>query len=468
METMAKAKTARHLALEALWRIENKGEFAKRALEEAFHDPLNPADKSLVMEIVYGVQRHRGRIDWIIERQAERNIETIDPWIRNILRMGVYQILFLDRVPPWAAVDESVGLAKIHGHSGIAGFVNAVLRNIIRNREDISLPQIEEDPVFHISVLYSHPEWLVRRWIGRFGVEETVALCKANNEIPPLTIRTNTLFIDRGNLLESIREEVGDAELTPLSSCGIRIKGYHAIKELNSYKRGWFQIQDEGAQLIAPILDPRKGERVLDACAGMGGKTTHMAEIMGNEGEIIALDSDEGRLNLLRENTERLGIKIIKEKKADSTSNLSNLGTFDRILVDAPCSGLGVLRRHPEGKWRKKEGIIGEFQKIQMNILRNVSSLLKPQGKIVYCSCSTEHEEGEEVIKSFIRENSGFYLDDLTSYLPETVLENGFFRVYPHRHGTDGFFAARLRREVSRDLSRAGRPERIEGHDYEH
>ncbi|MBI5199424.1 MAG: 16S rRNA (cytosine(967)-C(5))-methyltransferase RsmB [Nitrospirae bacterium] len=452
MTTLLKSKTARHLALEALYGIDIEGKFAKNALDEAFENPLNPEDKSLIMEIVYGVLRHRRRLDWIIETLAERDIKTIDPWIRNNLRMGVYQILFLDRIPEWAAVNESVELVhrilrtKVYGHTGVAGLVNAVLRNIIRKKEEIRYPSIEDDPVLHISVLYSHPEWLVKRWVERFGINETVSLCKANNEIPPLILRTNTLLISREELLYALREDVENAEATHLSYYGIRIKGFPHITELQAYKKGWFQVQDEGAQLIAPMLDPRKGERVLDACAGLGGKATHIAEIMENNGEIVALDIDDKRIRFLRENIERLGIKIIKILKADATQNLGYLGTFDRILIDVPCSALGVLRRHPEGKWRKKEGIIKEFKRIQSAILNSVSSLLKPGGKLVYCTCSTEPEEGEEVIETFLKENQDFYLDDPSSSLPEGVLNKGLLRVYPHIHSTDGFFAAKIGR----------------------
>jgi len=218
--------------------------------------------------------------------------------------MGAYQILFLDRVPEWAAVNESVELAKLYGHTGVAGFVNAVLRNVIRNREGITYPSLKDNPFLHISVLYSHPEWLVRRWVERFGIDETISICKANNEIPPLTLRTNTLLINREDLLNDLNEEVGNAEATPLSPYGIKIKGFPPITELRSYKRGWFQVQDEGAQLIAPMLDPKKGERILDACAGMGGKATHIAEIMRDDGEIVAIDTDDKRLKLLREITD--------------------------------------------------------------------------------------------------------------------------------------------------------------------
>ncbi len=446
MATMVKSKTARQLSLEVLNNIETKGGFAKRAIDDAFDNPLSPQDKSLIMEIVYGVLRHRRRLDWIIEARAGRKIETIDPYARNILRMGTYQVLFLDRIPEWAAVNESVELAKLYGHSGIAGFVNGVLRNIIRNKDALTYPSIEDNPILHISVVYSHPEWLVRRWVKSFGIDETISLCKANNEIPPLTLRTNSLLISREELLYALREEVEDAEATNLSPYGIRIKGFPHITELQSYKKGFFQVQDEGAQLIAPMLDPKAGERVLDACAGPGGKATHIAEIMGNNGEIIALDMDDGKLKLLRENIERLGIKIIKITKADATQDLSHLGTFDRILLDAPCSGLGVLRRHPEGKWRKTEGIIKEFQRIQSAMLKSVSPLLKQGGKMVYCTCSTEPEEGEYVIENFLKENPDFYIDNPSSNLTAGVMDKGFLRVYPHIHGTDGFFAAMIGR----------------------
>ncbi len=417
-------------------------------------------DRAFITELVYGVLRQRGLLDWIIEKFTKKPIKKSSPLIRNILRLGTYQLLFLDKVPISAAVNESVRLAK-EKEKRSSGFVNAVLRNIDRERERIPYPEIEEHPLEFISVRHSHPAWLVKRWIERFGIDKTIALCKANNEPPPFTIRTNTLKIKRDELKKQLKEFVDSIEDCSVSSNGLILKGPANIADYPAYKEGLFYVQDEAAQLISLILDPRPNEKILDACSAPGGKATHIAELMGNKGTVIALDVSKKGIGLLKENCKRLSIDIVRSylmdaatMSADRQGDLGEIGRdgFDKILIDAPCSGLGIIRRHPEGKWQKKEELIFESQKIQKRIIENLSKYLKSGGVLVYSTCSTENEENEDVVEDFLNNHPEFKVDDIKQYFSETgkmlVDEKGFLHTSPVNYRMDGFFAVRLRKIV--------------------
>lgn len=373
--------------------------------------------------------------------------------IRNILRLGAYQLLFLDKVPVSAAVNESVKLAK-EKEQRSSGFVNAVLRNIDRERNKIPYPEPEEHPIEFISVRYSHPAWLVKRWIERYGIDKTIELCRLNNEAPPFAIRANRLKINREGLKELLRKDIDRIEDCSVSSNGLILKGASNISENPAFKEGLFYVQDEAAQLISQMLDPKAGEKVLDACAAPGGKTTHIVELMEDKGEIIALDVNKKGLGLLKENCERLGISIVKPYLKDAAKDISDIAKdkFDKILIDAPCSGLGVIRRHPEGKWQKKEELILESQKIQKRLIENLSGYLKDGGALVYSTCSTEKDENEDVVEDFLERHPEFKIDDIKQYLPETgrmlVDEKGFLHTSPINNRMDGFFAVRLKKEL--------------------
>lgn len=433
--------------------MERGSAFADSLLDRSFEKKdLLPLDRAFIKELVYGVLRQRGLLDWVIEKYSTRRLNRIRPWTRNILRMGSYQLLFLTKVPLSAAINESVKLAKRYGGIPSASFVNAVLREIDRRRDELRYPEVSEDPVKALAVRYSHPEWMVKRWMERYGIDGTAALCEANNKIPPLTIRTNTLKAERKELADELKKEGVAVELVEVAPTALKIESPVPIKELNTFKKGWFYIQDEGAQLISLILSPAHGERVLDACAAPGGKGTHIAELMGNKGEVIAIDNDRDRLKLVRDNARRLGIDIIKTYKADASKDLARHTVagkkFHKIIVDAPCSGLGILRRHPEGKWRKREELIHKYRRLQTDILEAVSVLLSPDGVLLYSTCSMEPEENEEIIEDFIKRHPDYKVDDPEPYLPPRAKaftdEAGFFRTFLNPYGMDGFFAARL------------------------
>jgi 16S rRNA (cytosine967-C5)-methyltransferase len=355
----------------------------------------------------------------------------------------------LSRTPSSAAVNESVELAKRTRGKGGAGFVNAVLRSTIRQKDEIRYPDIDQDPALHISVAQSHPLWLVQRWVKELGVEETLRVCKFNNQISSLMLRTNTLKISRTDLIEKLWKK----ELRPLpttfSEEGILLQDPPPTSDLPFLKEGLYIIQDEASQLITSIMDPKPGERILDACAAPGGKTTHMAQTMENRGEIYALDLSQGKLDWIEEMCQRLGIKIVKTVKGDAAASLpvSNGFVFDRVLADVPCSGFGTLRKNPDLKWRRGEKDIQRLSELQFSILNHLSAYVKEGGVLVYSTCTVFHEENEDVVEKFLNEHSEFQLDGVDKVLPEKchpLIHNGYFKTFPPKDGMDGFFAARL------------------------
>jgi len=391
----------------------------------------------------------------VIRHFSKIPFEKIEPGTLNILRLGLYQILFLTRTPSSAAVNESVELAKRVRGKGGAGFVNAVLRSSIRQKDEILYPDTEQDPALHISVVQSHPPWLVQRWVKELDVEETLRICTYNNQISPLALRTNTLKINRADLIEKLREK----ELKPFPSTfsedGILLQDPPPTSELPFLKEGLYIIQDEASQLITSVMDPRPGERILDACAAPGGKTTHMAQAMENRGEIYALDLSKGKSDLIGEMCQRLGIGIIKTVKGDAATSLpiSEGLVFDRVLADVPCSGFGTLRKNPDLKWRRGEKDIKRLSELQFSILGNVSAYVKEGGVLVYSTCTVFHEENEDVVERFLDKHREFELVPMDQLLPEkfhVFIRNGYFRTFPPNNGMDGFFAARLAKRSSR------------------
>jgi 16S rRNA (cytosine967-C5)-methyltransferase len=436
----------REKALEILSRVET-GAFADSLLDRA-RQAFNARDSAFILELVYGTLRNRTLLDWTLNQFSTQPLAKTDTWTRNILRLGAYQMLFLDKVPVSAAVNTAVDLAKDHGNK--SSYVNGLLRNLDRKRASIVGPG-PDDPVKKLSILHSHPEWLVRRWVKRFGEEKTEKLLRENNRPAPLIVRANTLKTTRDRLKASLEAEGAAAIETAYSTVGLEIISSPGLRSLTAYAQGWFMVQDQAAQLIGLMLGPRPGETVLDACAAPGGKATHLAELMENRGLVIALESDQGRLGRIRENSMRLGITIVSPVRGDATKYQE--GRFDKVLIDAPCSGLGVLRRHPDGRWNKNEKTIRERAVLQRGILENCAKLLKPDGALVYATCTTEPEENEEVIKTFLAEHDEFAQEGPQRFLPAStarlVDDKGFFRTFPNEPAMDGFFGMRLVRKLS-------------------
>jgi len=452
-------KSPRAICLDILDRVKGADVYPDRLLTDSFkrYRYLTSLDRAFLTELTYGVFRWRGRLDWVIRHFSKIPFEKIEPGTLNILRLGLYQILFLSRTPSSAAVNESVELAKRIRGKGGAGFVNAVLRSTLRQKDEIRYPDFGQDPTLHLSVAQSHPLWLVQRWAKELGVEETLRICKFNNQISPLTLRTNTLKINRADLIEKLREK----ELKPLPSTfskeGILLQDPPPTAELSFLREGLYIIQDEASQLVTSILDPKPGERILDACAAPGGKTTHTAQTMEDRGEIYALDLNKGKLDWIEEMCQRLGIRIVKTVRGDAAASLpvSEGVVFDRVLADVPCSGFGTLRKNPDLKWRRGEKDIKRLSGLQLSILGNVSAYVKEGGVLVYSTCTVFHEENEDVVERFLNEHPEFELEpmervasafiaDEKSEVFRPFIQNGYFKTFPPANEMDGFFAARL------------------------
>lgn len=396
-------------------------------------------DQSLITELVYGVSRQRGFLDWRIDQFSQ--VKKIKTPTRSILRLALYQLLFLDRIPDYAVVNTSVDFAKEADGVAAGRFVNGLLRSIIRSKNTLPSPS-RENLVSYIALTTSHPEWMVSRWLARFGEEKTLVLCASNNEIPPMTLRVNALKISREKLIEELRAAEISAEPSPLSPSGVFVKGVSVVS-LPSFQRGDFYIQDEGAQLTAYLVDPRPGERILDFCAAPGGKTSHLAELAGGKANITATDVHVDRLSLLIKNLNRLetpGVVVEETAAALGSDRL-----YDKILVDAPCSALGILRRIPEGKWFKKETIIASYACVQLELLEKVLPHLQPGGVLVYATCSTEPEENEAVVEAFSKKHPEIAIEAPSSRLPSAarhyVNAQSYFTTAFNLDRMDGFFA---------------------------
>jgi len=451
------AGNARKIALDILSRLDKNRATLDSTLDAVtgLNLPLERRDRALLNALVYGVLRWRGRLDYIIGHFSRTKLKKIDPAILNILRLGLLQILYLDRIPVSAAVNTSVEMAKSVAQSWVANYVNGVLRTSAREHAGVPFPSRRKTPVFALAVEKSFPEWLIKRWLKRFGLEETRSLCDAINSIPPITLRTNTLKTNREALLESIKGDVYSVRPTLVSETGLScLKPDCVLSEMSTFKRGGFQVQDEAAQLVSSLMAPQPGETVLDACAGLGGKTGHIAQLMKNSGTLIAADKDSEKLSRLESEMDRLGVTMVRTLCHDLKYQMSETHSksFDRVLLDAPCSGLGVLRRNPDTKWSSSEKDLKKSGQRQLTLLENLSSLVKPSGVMTYAVCSIEPEENEAVILSFLKKHEEFVIDRITKGLSQKasalIDPEGYLRTFPHRDDMDGFFAVRLKRSA--------------------
>lgn len=410
-------------------------------------------DRALIQALVYGVLRWQGRLDWIIAHFSSTPLNKIDSTVMNILRLGLFQTLYLSRIPVSAAVNTSVDMAKSTSRPHVVRYVNGVLRNAARNYQEVPFPDMIKDPVSALAANKSFPKWLAKRWLDRFGLKESVQLCDAINTIPPITARCNTLKTRREKLAKFLQEDAEQVDHTDYSPDGVFFfRPKKSIPEISSFKDGLFQIQDEAAQLVTLLLNPKPGETVLDACAGLGGKTGHIAQMMKNRGKIVALDKDNKKCPQLNAEMDRLGISIVTTLVHDLNHPLQNRTDemFDRVLLDAPCSGLGVLRRNPDAKWSTLESDLSSHSERQMIFLDNLSRRVKTAGVLVYSVCSMEPEENEWVIKDFLNKHPAFTTVKNPVGLPykarALVTGEGYLKTFPHRHNMDGFFSICMKR----------------------
>lgn len=438
---------ARGIAVKILNRVDRTDAYLDKLLEiEIKNSELSGRDKALLFEIVHGVVRWMGKIDWILNGFYKGQFSKCIPNVKNSMRVALYQILFLDKIPEHAAVNESVEFVKKLQGEKSANLTNAVLRNIIRSKNSIRFPNKEEDLVSYFSAYYSHPTWMVKRWLARYGEVETEKLLIANNQKPIHTLRVNNIKTN----IDELKSLLKSVDLKYKN--GFYLNEYVHLNTLTNitqweyFQKGYFSIQDESTGFACKALDPKPGMRVLDLCAAPGGKTGFLADMMSNTGELVALDKFESRLDLFRKNMSRLGVTIVKTVTMDALEY--NEDNFDRVLVDAPCSGLGTLTKKPDIKWKKDFGDIRKINNLQYDLIQKASELVKVGGAVVYSTCTIEPEENFQIVKKFLENNPGFELVNLKDeFNNDLVDEHGCLQTLTSKHRMDGAFAAKIIRK---------------------
>lgn len=436
----------RKLVLNTLIQIRREDIYATEALDQAVKKGALPtADKALFTQILYGVLRNRMYLEYLVEKYSSLPIRKIEPKVLEILLIGAYQILFLDKVPDHAAVNESVKLAPKRA----AGFVNALLRKIAPLKGNP--PKISfDDPIETISISTSHPRWIVEKFAERFGIDEAAEVCRANQNPPSNVLRANVLKNNRDELIKRLSDYGIEANPAKFSQKGVVVPKLEPILRPEIYEQGRFIVQGEASQLVVKLLNPMIGEKVLDACAAPGGKTTDIAEYVGNSGSVVACDISEDRLTKVKQNAKLMGAKNIRCIVADLTSKpRSRIGnSFDKVLVDAPCSGLGELAKNPEARYRKNPDSIAKLVRIQNILLERTSGIVKPDGSLVYSTCSLSIEENEGVVEAFLARHPEYKLENARNVLGRNLeafcTKDGYFLAVPNLTGTAGFFAAKM------------------------
>lgn len=443
-------KDSRYIVVKTLCDIEENKSYSNLKINEYFKRyDLNSQDRGFATEILYGTIRWKLKIDYCIQKYLRADIDNLTPWVRNSLRIAVYQIYFMDKVPEYAAVNQSVDLVK-YKEKKYCALVNAVLRNIIKNKQDFYNID-EKDKIKKISIEYSHPQWLVRKLLKIYDEKFVIDLMDKNNTPPKLTIRVNTLKCSYDDLKAKLESEGAFVTKGKIQD-SMALKNFHLIEKSKEFNEGLFTIQDESSMLAVKCLNPMPGDTIMDLCSAPGGKSTYAAQLMKNKGEIIAFDIYEHKINLINNNAERLGINIIKTMLKDATIFMEEFENYaDKVIVDAPCSGLGLIRKKPEIRWNFEEKNIRELKKIQYSILENASKYVKIKGCIIYSTCSITVDENEDIIKRFLKEHENFKLEDISEFFPEDfsseTLKSGFIKLFPNINDMDGFFIAKLIRK---------------------
>ncbi len=455
MKPASSQAPARELALHILATAEAQNRHVEDLLADVLkkHPDLPKNERAFVLELVQGVKRWELRLDYLLSRLSRLAWPKVHPLVRHILRLAAYQILFLTKIPAHAAVDQAANLARRrHLPASHVGFINAILRRLAAG-EVPCLPEITDDPVAALATGTAHPAWLAAHWLSRYGLEEAKARLAANNQVPPLTARVNTLKIDLSGLIERLSQEGVEAVTCRYSPVGLLFRSFdRAPATLPSYREGLWLFQDEAAQLTTCLLPLAPGQTILEIGAGRGGKTTYLGERLQNQGLILALDSHRQRLGSLHQNLRRWGVTCARAIRGDGTQALPvKPGSLDAVVIDAPCSALGIIRRHPEIKTRLSEIDLATFPPRQRQMLYRAASLLKPGGRLLYITCTTEPEENEDLVAGFLADHLEYRLDFRPELVPAPAREflqpPGFFRTTPARHHLDGFFAAVLVRE---------------------
>lgn len=456
----------RKVALECLLTLSHTTASIASVVDSVFERyAIGGRERRLVNALVYGVVRWRRQLDWVLNQFINPRFQ-LDTRHRNILRLGAFQLLHLDGIPAHAAIYETVQLATSHlrpSSSGrkTTGFINAVLRSVQREGGTLDYPPFEENPAKRIAISLSYPTWLVKRWLQTRGIAWTLAFCRASNQIAPLALRVNSLLTQRQEVCQSLETSGIAATVSKIAPDGLVLEnraitafdatGDQTLKDV--LRREDIYVQDESAMLVSHLLSPQDARFVVDLCAAPGGKTTHLAHLMGNAGKLIAVDVSTEKVALLQKNCRRVGVRNVETRVMDATKeNVGFIKTADAVLIDAPCSGFGTLRRHPDIRWNKTFEQIRALAEIQYNLLKNAAQHIKPGGILVYSTCSVEPMENEEVIQRFLTNFPMYTVENARRFLPDVpasaITSEGFLQTFPHEHSVDGAFAARLRKEV--------------------
>ncbi len=443
--------TARETALKILYDIGEKGAYSNISVNKYLEaSDLRELDRAFITELVYGTVKWLIEIDYIIAKYSSIKLKKLSPWILNTLRLGVYQVVHTDKIPVSAACNTSVDLAKRYGHQASSRYVNAVLRAVAKNKSNLPFPE-EKSSENYLSIKYSHPEWLVKRLVSLFGFNFTKDLLRANNEIAGFSVRVNSLKTTTDRLISLLLEEGIEAEKGKYLEEALVLHNPSSISRLKAFREGLFQVQDESSMLCARVLSPNEGSLVVDVCSAPGGKTTHIAQLMNNKGSIIARDIHQHKLRLIENAAQRLGIDIISTQIFDATQ-LDNtmIEKADKVLVDAPCSGLGIIRRKPDIKYTRVEDDSNQLKHIQKQILSNASRYVKLGGELVYSTCTILPEENLEIVQDFIKENPSFEMINIENLLPTNLrkdtAKHGYIQLFPNVDLTDGFFICKMKR----------------------
>ena len=454
-------QNSRQIAFLTLRDIYRRGAFADVALDKWLRKvqrqaetQFHSADKRLATELVYGCVRRMRSLDALIDLLAKKPADKQPPDLRTILHLGLYQLRYLDRLPSAAVVDTTVQLTKANGMKGLAGFVNGLLRQYLRQAEAgtiagrlIAANGLNSATGQHLGIVHSYPDWIVANWLEQLGLEETEQLCQWFNQSPSIDLRVNVLRTSIAEVETALQDAGVEVSRVPYLPQGLRLKGGSgAIASLPGYDRGWWTIQDSSAQLVTYLLDPKPGTVAIDACAAPGGKTTHIAELMGDRGTIWACDKTASRLKKVDENARRLQLKSIQTLAGDSRQFSQFKEMADFVLLDAPCSGLGTLHRRVDARWRQTPENIQALCQLQRELLKEVSTWVKPGGVLVYSTCTLHPEENEGAIVDFLSVHSDWKIEPPQPGHPAAAFAtpSGWVKVWPHRHQMDGFFMVRL------------------------
>lgn len=437
---------ARRLAYDLLQEVLYRGAFANIVLDKAlFASSLDRKDRALATELLYGTVKFRDRLAYMIDQFSKTPVKKMDQKTASILLLSVYQLDQLSRIPDHAVVHEAVNIAKEEKLAS-QRLINAVLRSLIRNKDRMKWPDAQKQKALYLAKTESFPQWMIETWIKKFGYKSTKDICKYFNQASSVWLRANVLKNSTEELIDILSREGADVKKGNMLSESILYECGPALRDLSSFQEGRFAIQDQAAMLVAHAVNPQAGERILDMCAAPGGKTSHMAELMGNKGEILAVDLHAHRTNLIHANAKRLDLDIINTETRDaSLPALDLVEVFDRVLLDAPCSGLGVLNRRPDARWQKQRKQIPKLVTLQSQLLDRAAEALKPGGRLVYSTCTLLDEENKDQVLAFLDRHPDFSLAmDIDKNWPTIKAPEGMIELRPDLNGCDGFFIAAL------------------------